>query len=237
MIRETLKALVFDVFGTVVDWRGSIAEQGRALEPALGKTVDWLAFAEDWRAGYRPGIERVRNGADPWRDTDQIHRARLDELVPAFGLESLSEDQIADLNRAWHRLSPWPDSVAGLGRLKRGYILSTLSNGTFACLVTMAKAAGLPWDCVISADMLRHYKPDPEIYHAAPSLMGLRADQVMLVAAHNSDLSHAAAQGLRTAFVVRREEYGPSQSTDLKAEGDWDFVAESLTDLAGQMGL
>ncbi len=233
---EKVKALVFDTFGTVVDWRSSIIAEGEALGRAKGLSVDWTDFADAWRGGYEPGMDRVRRGERPWANIDVLHRERLDELLEQFAVVGLTEAEKAHLNRAWHRLDPWPDSLPGLTRLKRRYVLSTLSNGSFACLVNMAKHAGLPWDCVLSADLVKHFKPDPETYRMAIELLDLRPEEIMLVAAHNYDHRHAASHGLRTAFVARPSEYGPGQTTDLAAEEDWDIMTDSFEALADRLG-
>jgi 2-haloacid dehalogenase len=230
-----VKALVFDTFGTVVDWRSSIIRQLEELGARTDQTADWVSFADDWRAGYAPAMDRVRRRDRPWANIDVLHRERLDELLDKYGIEGLSEAERQDLARAWHRLDPWPDSLPGLERLKPHFILSTFSNGSIACLVNMAKRAGLPWDWVFSAELVRHYKPDPETYLGVAAFLDLRPQQVMLVAAHNDDLRHARANGLRTAFVERPTEYGPGQTTDLRAEEKWDIVADSFTALADNL--
>lgn len=231
-----VKAMTFDTFGTVVDWRNSVIAEGVALGAAKGLSVDWAAFTDAWKTCYRPGMDRVRRGEVPWTNVDDIYRAKLDDLLVEFGVTGLTEAEIAHFNRVWHRLDPWPDSVAGLTRLKTRYVLSTLSNGNFACLLNMGKRAGLPWDCILTAENFRHYKPDPEAYRGAIELLGVDAGEVMMVAAHNYDLRHAASHGMRTAFVRRPTEYGPGQTTDLEADGPWDVVVENIEDLAGAMG-
>ena len=231
-----VKAMTFDTFGTVVDWRSSIIAEGQALGDAKGLSVDWVAFTDAWKTCYRPGMERVSRGEVPWTNVDDIYRAKLDDLLVEFGITGLTEEDIVNFNRVWHRLDPWPDSVAGLTRLKNKYVLSTLSNGNFACLVNMGKRAGLPWDCVLTAENFRHYKPDPEAYLMAIELLGVDAGEVMMVAAHNYDLRHAASHGMRTAFVRRHTEYGPGQTTDLEADGDWDVIVENIEELADAMG-
>jgi 2-haloacid dehalogenase len=230
-----VKALTFDVFGTVVDWRSSIIKEGEALGARTGNKIDWVAFADAWRGGYKPAMDRVRSGALPWTKIDALHRMTLDRLLTEYGVTGLDEAALDHFNRAWHRLAPWPDSVAGLTCLRQRYVLATLSNGNVSLLTNMAKAAGLPWDCVLSAEICRHYKPDPETYQMAVELLSLKPHEVMLVAAHNSDLVAAAEQGLRTAFIARPTEYGPNQTKDLKAEHDFDVVARDLVDLADQI--
>ncbi|WP_312860244.1 haloacid dehalogenase type II, partial [Pseudonocardia bannensis] len=200
-----VRALVFDVFGTVVDWRPGVARDVRAL---LDGKVDPEAFADAWRGRYLPSMDRVRRGEQPWTNLDGLHRESLDELLVEFGVADVPEPARAELVLAWHRLDPWPDVVDGLIRLKRDHVIGTLSNGNVALLVHMAKRAGLPWDVILSAELVGHYKPDPEIYDAAPRLLGLAPEQVMLVAAHVDDLAAARSRGLRTAYVHRPDERG-----------------------------
>lgn len=230
-----VKALVFDVFGTVVDWRGSLIREGRLLGRRKKLKVDWEAFADAWRAGYRPAMARVRSGELPWTKIDALHRLILDELLPKFAIRGLSEAEIDHLNRAWHRLKPWPDTKAGLGKLKRRHIIGTLSNGNVALLVNMAKHAGLPWDCILSAEVVRHYKPDPETYLGAADLLGVRPGELMLVAAHKDDLHAARACGLKTAYVTRPREYGPAAKPDVSRDPAFDVHARDFNDLARQL--
>ena len=232
---DGVKALVFDVFGTVVDWRGSILRELEELGRRKRIEADWAAFADAWRGAYQPSMQRVRSGELPWTKLDDLHRISLDELLRRFGVDSLAPAEVARLNRVWHRLSPWPDAVAGLTRLRGRYLLGTLSNGNVSLLADLAKFAGLPWDCILSAELARHYKPDPEIYRMAAELLGERPGEVMLVAAHNGDLLAARAEGLRTAFVARPTEYGPHQSRDFAAEHDFDVVAGDFGDLADRL--
>lgn len=231
-----VKALVFDVFGTVVDWRGSIIAEGRRLGRAHKLRINWPAFADAWRAGYRPAMARVRSGELPWTTIDALHRMILDDLLRQFGISELSADEIEHLNRAWHRLKPWRDARAGLRRLKRKYLISTLSNGNVALLANMAKSAGLPWDCILSAEIFHHYKPDPEAYRGAASMLGLAPDEVMMVAAHKDDLFAAKACGLRTAFVPRPLERGPKARADVAPEPSFDVNASDFIDLAARLG-
>ncbi|WP_020202474.1 MULTISPECIES: haloacid dehalogenase type II [Cupriavidus] len=231
-----VKALVFDVFGTVVDWRSSVSADLAAFGKRKGIEADWVAFADAWRAGYVPGMDRVREGARPWANIDVLHRERLDVLLDEFGIQGLDEAEKDYLNRAWHRLSGWPDTVPGLTRLKQRYILSTFSNGSVPCLIDTARHAGLPWDAIYSADVVRHFKPDPRIYRGVIGFLGLHPHEVMLVAAHNGDLRHGRSHGMRTAYVNRPTEYGPNQSKDRAAESDWDVVAGSMTELADRLG-
>jgi 2-haloacid dehalogenase len=192
-----VKALLFDVFGTVVDWRGSIIEEGRAWGIAKGITIDWARFADQWRAGYVPAMERVRKGEIPWTNLDQLNRVLLESLLKEFQIEDLREEEKDDWNGVWHRLTPWPDSIAGLMRLKKKYTIAPLSNGNVALLTEMAKHAGIPWDLILSAELSRHYKPDREAYLTAVSLLGLKPEEVMMCAAHAGDLIAARGFGLR----------------------------------------
>jgi 2-haloacid dehalogenase len=233
---EGVKALVFDVFGTVVDWRSSIVADLTAFGRAKGVQADWAAFADAWRAGYQPAMDRVRKGELPWTHIDVLHRMVLDTLLVEFKLTALSEADKDHVNRVWHRLNGWPDAAEGLTRLKRKFIISTLSNGNTSLLVNMAKHAGLPWDCVLSAETFKAYKPDPRTYLGAAEILGLKPAEVMMTAAHNSDLVAASRQGLRTAFVARPKEYGPHQSRDVKADHDFDVVATDFIDLAAKLG-
>ena len=233
---DSVKALAFDVFGTVVDWRRSIIREGEALGRAKGLTVDWARFADAWRGLYQPMLSRVRNGELPWTRLDDLHRVSLERLLVDFGIAGLSEAEIDHLNRAWHRLDPWPDAVPGLTRLRRRFILATCSNGNVALIVNMARRAGLPWDAILGAEVARHYKPQPEAYLTTVDLLGLRPEQCMMVAAHNGDLAAAAGCGLRTAFVPRPSEHGPDQRTDLAPTRDWDVVAQEFVDLAVKLG-
>jgi 2-haloacid dehalogenase len=230
-----VKALVFDVFGTVVDWRGSIIREGVALGRRKKRKVDWPAFADAWRAGYKPAMARVRSGELPWTKIDDLHRMILDDLLQRFALGRLSADEIAHLNRVWHRLRPWPDARAGLAKLKRRHVIATLSNGNVALLTNMAKHAKLPWDCILSAEVVRHYKPDPETYLGAADLLGVKPAELMMVAAHKDDLHAARACGLKTAFVPRPREYGPQAKPDVSREPAFDVHARDFNDLARQL--
>ena len=230
-----VQALTFDVFGTVVDWRGSIIREGEALGAAHGLEVDWAAFADAWRGGYRPSMARVRSGELPWTNIDTLHRMILDDLLEKHGISALSEADKQHWNRVWHRLTPWPDSVSGLTRLRQHYVLATLSNGNVALLTNMAKHGGLPWDCILSAEIVRHYKPDPETYLGAAELLGLQPSEVMMVAAHKSDLKAAQAVGLRAAFVERPLEFGPGAEVDVEPDPGFDVHARDFNDLADQL--
>lgn len=228
-----VQVLAFDVFGTVVDWHGSIVRELHALAPQ----VDGDAFARAWRAGYQPAMARVMRGELGWTRIDDLHRLILDELLPRFGLAHLDERQRHELNRVWHRLDPWPDSVAGLLRLKQRYTICTLSNGNIGLLANMAKRAGLPWDCVLSAEVFRAYKPDPATYLGVAGVFDLQPQQVMLVAAHHDDLAGARDCGLRTAYVERPLEFGAAHPKDVAPRPANDLHARSLLDLADQLGL
>lgn len=232
----TVRALVFDVFGTVVDWRSSIVEEGRIFTQFTGIDVDWARFADGWRHKYGPSMDRVRKGAAPWQNLDALHRASLEELLTEFGVTSLPEEHKDRLNRVWHRLQPWPDSVPGLTRLRTRYTLATLSNGNVALLTNMAKHAGLPWDCILSAELVRAYKPDPAVYQMAADLLGLHPTEIMMVAAHQGDLRAAASVGLRTAFVPRPLEWGPDFKVDVTPDPSFNVVAADFGELAGILG-
>jgi 2-haloacid dehalogenase len=236
MVANPIKAIVFDTFGTVVDWRSSIAADFRAFGRRKAIDVPWEAFVDEWKTAYKPGMEAVRRGDWPWTKVGEIYRSKLDAILAKYGVDTLTEDEKIYLNRAWHRLNPWPDSVAGLVRLKKQYVISTLSNGDVDCLVDMARNAGLPWDLILCAEIFRHYKPDPEVYRGAIELLNLKPHEIMLVAAHNYDLRAARSHGMRTGFVPRPTEYGPDQRTDLTAEDDWDVVANDFLGLADALG-
>jgi 2-haloacid dehalogenase len=232
----SVKALVFDVFGTVVDWHGSIIRELTSFGRERGITLDWQAFTEDWRKGYQPAMQRVRCGELPWSKIDELHRMILDDLLAKYRIGGLSEAEIDHVNRVWHRLDPWPDAVTGLTRLKRRFIIGTLSNGNIALLVNMAKRAGLPWDVVLSAELAHHYKPDPQAYQMPPALLGLAPAQVMLVAAHPNDLAAAAKQGLRTGYVARPLEWGAKGKPHEVAPGTFDVMADDFNQLAERLG-
>ena len=231
-----IKALAFDVFGTVVDWRSGIAHAVNELARERGVTLDAHAFADAWRDGYAPAMQRVRVGALPWMRIDALHRLILDTLLPRFGLDALREEERDDLNRAWHRLDPWPDSVDGLTRLKRRFTIAPLSNGNFSLLTNMAKRAGLPWDCILSAELFHHYKPDRETYLGAADLLGVAPAELMLVACHPSDLRAAKAAGLRTGHVARPLENGPGGAQARFTPDEFDVVASDLVELDRSLG-
>lgn len=230
-----MKALAFDVFGTVVDWRSSIIAELETFGKSQGLQRDWRVFADNWRAGYAPAMDRVRRGKLPWTRIDDLHRSILVDLLDGAGIR-IADREIDHLNRAWHRLDPWPDSVAGLTRLKERFIITTLSNGNVSLLTNMAKHAGLPWDCVISAELFRHYKPDPEAYLGCAELLDVAPHELTLVAAHPSDLRAARAAGLGTAYVARPLEFGPGRPPHSVAQGEFDLVATDFGDLADQLG-
>ena len=232
-----VKALTFDVFGTVVDWRTSVAAEGRAFGEQHGIEADWVAFADQWRGLYQPSMEAVRSGQREWTRLDDLHRESLDTLAEQFGFADKVDDAaLAHFNRAWHRLSPWPDVVEGLNRLRQRFILTTLSNGNVSLMVNLARHAGLPWDTILGAEVCRAYKPLSEAYLGTARFLDLAPGQCMMVAAHNGDLVKAASLGMRTAYVNRPTEYGPHQSQDFGAEHAFDVVADSFTGVAEQLG-
>jgi 2-haloacid dehalogenase len=230
-----VRALVCDVFGTVVDWRGGVARELEAACAAKGAKADWPVLADEWRGGYQPAMQRVRSGELPWTNLDALHRMILDPLLARHGI-TLSEAETRHLNNAWHRLDPWPDSVAGLTRLKRRFTIGTLSNGNVGLLVDMAKHGGLPWDMVFSAELVCHYKPDPETYRMTHTLLGLDPAEVMMVAAHTGDLEAARRQGLRTAYVARPREHGAGSIAAPVAPDAFDVVVRDFEALAQAMG-
>ncbi|MGE5116328.1 MAG: haloacid dehalogenase type II [Betaproteobacteria bacterium] len=231
-----IKALVFDVFGSVVDWRGSIARDLGRWGAREGVQADWAALADAWRARYQPQMERVRSGALPFVPLDALHREALDDLLPAFGLGHLDDAERRHVNAVWHRLDPWPDAIPGLVRLKHRFTVGTLSNGNVALQVAMARRAALPWDVVFSAEHFGRYKPQPETYLGAARMLALEPRELMMCAAHNGDLRAARECGLATAFFARPTEYGPRQASDLAADDDWDVVADDIEDLARRLG-
>ena len=232
-----VKALVFDTFGTVVDWRSSVAREVEAVAKRKGVTLDGATFADSWRAGYGPSMNKVRSGELPWTKLDALHRMILDKILVDDKLTGLSEEEKDALNRAWHRLAPWPDAVAGLTRLKKKFIIAPLSNGNISLMTDLAKHSGLPWDVILGAELVRHYKPDREVYLSAADILDLRPADVMMVAAHLGDLRAAKAAGLRTAFVTRPQEFGPDGKPDLKGDASVDLSATDFNDLARQLGV
>jgi 2-haloacid dehalogenase len=233
------KALLFDVFGTVVDWREGVARDlGAFLKKHGAAAADPLQVADAWRRRYQPAMEECRSGRRPFTRLDVLHRENLDAVLADSGVDVRAIDpaELDELNRAWHRLDPWPDSVAGLLRLKARYVIAPLSNGNVALLLNMAKRGGLPWDAILGAEVAGAYKPQPEAYLRTADILGLRPDEVCLVAAHNGDLKAARNCGLQTAFVLRATEHGPAQKTDLEASERWDIIASDFLDLAARLG-
>ena len=232
-----VKALVFDVFGTVVDWRSSLIADFTGWSAKRGITGDWAGLVDAWRQAYKPSMDAVRkNPALGFKMLDTLHRASLEKLVAQFSIKGLTDDDLDYMTKGWHRLKPWPDSVSGLTRLKTRFIISPLSNGNVGLLARMAKNAGLPWDLVMSAELFEHYKPDREVYLGAARLLNLPPEQVVMVAAHNNDLAAARSFGLKTAFVARPTEYGPLQKQDFKADVAWDIVAKDFNEIADRLG-
>jgi 2-haloacid dehalogenase len=233
----SVQVLAFDVFGTVVDWRSSVIGEGERLGKSKGIAIDWAAFADAWRAGYGPSMNRVRKGELPWTKLDVLHRMTLDELLTRFEIRGLSEPEKRHFNRVWHRLDPWPDAVDGLTRLRKRYVLTPLSNGNVSLLTNMGKHARLPWDCILSAEIVRHYKPDPETYLMVPALFDLEPGEVMMVAAHEGDLQAAKRHGLKTAYVHRPLEFGRAKMPEAPPPRRFDYLATDFRDLAAQLGV
>jgi 2-haloacid dehalogenase len=230
-----LRAIVFDTFGTLVDWRTSIIAELQAFGREQGIEADWAGLTDAWRGAYKPNMDRVRRGELPWTKLDDLHAMELDALLERFGVEGLDAHQKRRLNTVWHRLDPWPDTVPALTRLRARFTLAPLSNGNVALLANLAKRATIPFDLILSAEIVRHYKPDPETYRMPCELLDLAPHQVMMVAAHNDDLVAAAKEGLCTGFIPRPSEYGPLQHKDFRAEADYDVIGEDLHDLAAQV--
>jgi 2-haloacid dehalogenase len=233
-----IQALVHDVFGTVVDWRSAVTADGEELGRKNGVTgVDWQDFADQWRGLYAPSMNKVRIGELPWTNLDTLHRMALDQLLEKFAITGLSEADKVWFNLTWHRLKPWPDSVPGLTRIKKKYIIATLSNGTVRLLTDMAKHCGLPWDTVLGSDLVKAYKPDAAMYQSAIEFLGSGdPGSVMMVAAHNNDLRSAAKHGMKTAYINRPYEHGAKQARDFKAEDNFTHIADGFEDLATQLG-
>jgi 2-haloacid dehalogenase len=232
---DGIKVLVFDVFGTVVDWRSAIMTEGAALSRAQGRAVDWPAFIRSWESARRPVMDQVNAGAIPWTNLSAIYRRRLDEVLPAFGLSDLTEAERDHFNRVWCRPHVWPDSRPALKRLKAKYTLATLTNNDFAWAVALARHAGLPWDAVLTAEVFKRYKPAAETYRGALALLDAAPDQAMMVACHNYDLKAARAQGMRTAFIPRKE-FSDDQAKDQAPDDDWDVVGRDLLEVADKLG-
>ena len=231
-----VKAIVFDTFGTVVDWRGSIIAEGEAWGKTKGLKIDWARFADRWREGYQPSMEKVRKGELPWTKLDALHRMVLEQILKEFNINGLAEEEKEHWNLVWHRLKPWPDSVPGLARLKKKYTIAPLSNGNVSLLTDMGKNAGIPWDLVLSAELAHHYKPDPESYLTAAELLSIKPGELMLGAAHSGDLRAARKAGLKTGFIYRPNERGVGGRADNAKPGEFDVVATSMIDMAAQMG-
>lgn len=238
MTAPDVEALLFDVFGTVVDWRGSVIRDGRKFAEPRGLDVDWAAFAEAWRETYQPSMDRVRRGEIPWRNLDALHRESLEGVLDEFDVDGLSAEEVDHLNRVWHRLDPWPDSIPGLLRLRPHYVIAPLSNGHVRLLTNMAKRAGLPWDLILSAEVAKHYKPQEEAYLTAVEYLDLAPEEVMMVAAHERDLDASRDAGLHTAYVHRPLEWGPeADAEEMPVESAYDVVAKDLEDLAEILGV
>lgn len=236
---DQVKAIVFDVFGTVVDWREGVARDAAPFLARHGRgDIDPRGFADAWRRRYQPAMEECRSGRRPFTRLDVLHRENLDLVLRDHGLDParIGEAELAELNLAWHRLDPWPEAVAGLTRLKRKYIIAPLSNGNIALMLDMAKRAGLPWDAILGAEVAQAYKPQPEAYLRTAEVLGIRPEELCLGAAHNGDLAAARRCGLKTAFVPRPAEHGPGQTTDLEPAQAWDVVARDFQDLAAKLG-
>jgi 2-haloacid dehalogenase len=237
VVFKNVQALVFDVFGTVVDWRTGIAREAAEFLAQYAPETDSVAFADAWRRRYSPAMEEVRSGRRPFTRLDVLHRENLEAILPEFGINSaeVSPSDLESLNLAWHRLDPWPDAVSGLQRLKQRFIIAPLSNGNLRLMVDMGKRAGLPWDAILGAEVARAYKPAPEVYLRTAEILMVSPDQVCLVAAHNGDLAAARRCGMRTAFVPRPTEHGSNQTTDLLPTQEWDVIAVDFVDLASQL--
>lgn len=231
-LSSQVKVLAFDVFGTVVDWHGSIQREIQALAPG----IDADAFALAWRAGYQPAMQRVRSGELGWTRIDDLHRMILNRILPDFGLDHLSESKRQHLNLAWHRLRPWDDSAPGLRRLRQRFTTCSLSNGNLGLLTNLAKNGSLVWDCLLSAEVFRAYKPDPATYLGVASVFDVKPEEVMLVAAHHDDLAAARQCGLRSAYIERPLEFGTARPKDVSPQADNDMHAHNLIDLADQLG-
>jgi 2-haloacid dehalogenase len=232
---EHVRALFFDVFGTLVDWRGSITREARAILSPLGVAIDWEAFADAWRGQYQPAMDEVRSGRLPFSKLDVLHRRNLDVILKDFGLDDLDESTRANLNLAWHRLDAWPDTKHGLARLRAKFWIAPCSNGNISLMVDLARRNGLVWDAILGAEIARDYKPKPSVYLAAAAAFDCEPHETTMVAAHSSDLAAAAAIGLRTAFIARPDEYGEGKG-ERRASVPVDLSASSLTALADQLG-
>src|ERR1700719_5400172 len=220
MANLKVKALVFYTLGTIVNWRRSVTAEGMAWGKAKGLQIDWAQFADRWRLVYRPAMEKVRKGEIPWTRLDDLHRMILEDLLKQYNIQGLSEEEKVSWTYVWRRLKPWPDSVEGLTRLKKKFIIAPLSNGNIALMANLAKFGGLPWDVILGAELAKHYKPDPETYLSAPYFLDLKPEEVMMCAAHVYDLQAARSHGLRTGFIYRPTEYGPGPA-DKANPGDF----------------
>ena len=233
-----VKALVFDTFGTVVDWRSSVIAEGMTWGKAKGLRISWADFADRWRLRYRPAMDKVRKGDIPWTRLDDLHRMMLEDLLQEFKIEGLTEEEKVSWTHVWRRLKPWPDSVEGLTRLRKRYVIAPVSNGNIALMTSLAKFGGLPWDAILGSEVARHYKPDREVYVSAYYSLDLKPEEVMMCAAHVNDLQAARSNGLRTGFIYRPDEFGNGLAgvADMAKPGDFDVVSTSIIDLAQQMG-
>jgi 2-haloalkanoic acid dehalogenase, type II len=232
-----VKACVFDIFGTVVDWRSSVIAQVTSWGKVKGLNINWVDFTDDWRLAYRPAMDKVRKGEIPWTRLDDLQRMILEDLLKEYKIQGLSEEEKVNWAHVWRRLVPWPDSVQGLKRLKKKFIIAPMSNGNVALMTNLAKFGGLPWDAILGSDLVKHYKPDCEMYLSAPFYLDLKPEEVMMCAAHTSDLQAARGYGLRTGFIYRPNEYGNGRVgvPDKAKPGDFDVVSKSIIDLAQQM--
>ena len=235
-MQHTVKALFFDVFGTLMDWRNSIARESEASLAPLGHALDWLALADAWRGEYQPAMEEIRSGRQPFRKLDLLHRDNLERVLPRFGISGLSEEVLAHLNLAWHRLDAWPDTAPGLTRLKRKFRIAPVSNGNISLMVDLARRNGIPWDVILGAEIAGDFKPKPRVYLSACAALDLSPGECMMVAAHSRDLKAAASHGLRTAHVARPNEHGPGKGEPAPTV-PVDIVAASVEDLAGKLGV
>ncbi|WP_299861031.1 haloacid dehalogenase type II [uncultured Hoeflea sp.] len=232
-----IKAMIFDVFGTVVDWRGGVTVACSQVFQRKQIDFDPFAFADLWRGEYQPAMERIRTGGRGYVSLDILHRENLDRVLEKTGLSAhLTASERDTLNHAWERLPPWPDSGASLKALRQRFLIAPCSNGSIALMARLAKFAGLPWDAIVGADIARDYKPQRQVYLASCAALGFDPHEVMMVAAHNDDLEAAAAAGLKTGFFPRPSEYGPGQTTDLSASGNWDICAQDMAGLAAVLG-
>ena len=233
---DGIKAMVFDVFGTLVDWRTCVARESRMILEPMGYKLDWIAFADAWRAEYQPGMEEIRAGRKPFSRLDVVHRGMLDRVRPRFGLESLDEPTLRNLNLVWHRLDAWPGVTAGLHRLRRKFMLGPCSNGNISLMVDLARRNEFPWDAILGAEIAGDYKPKPRVYLAAAEALGIEPHECMMVAAHSNDLEAAAKVGLRTGFVAQPDEFG-SNTGEAKPTLKVDIAASSFQEFASRMVL